>query len=124
MARNTKVEADANAPPITRILARFAATHPSRGWSDAVEKQAHRTFLNWVGCAVGAARHESVAAALRAIAMMQPSPQSSLLGRTERVDMAGAALINGIASHAFDFDDTHLRTIIHPAGPVAAALLA
>jgi len=124
VARNTQVAADRNAPPVTQTLAKFVATHPSRGWSDAVEQQAHRTFLNWVGCAVGAARHESVAAALRAVAMMQPSPQSSLLGRTERVDMAGAALINGIASHAFDFDDTHLRTIIHPAGPVAAALLA
>ena len=26
--------------------------------------------------------------------------------------------------HVFDFDDTHLRTIIHPAGPVASAILA
>jgi 2-methylcitrate dehydratase PrpD len=38
--------------------------------------------------------------------------------------MASAALINGIASHTFDFDDTHLKTIIHPAGPVASAVLA
>ena len=56
MARNTKVAADHNAPPVTQILAKFVATHPSRGWSDAVEHEAHRTFLNWVGCAVGAAR--------------------------------------------------------------------
>jgi 2-methylcitrate dehydratase PrpD len=33
-------------------------------------------------------------------------------------------LLNGISSHIFDFDDTHLRTIIHPAGPVASAILA
>ncbi|MEO5676226.1 MAG: MmgE/PrpD family protein, partial [Usitatibacter sp.] len=32
--------------------------------------------------------------------------------------------VNGITSHTFDFDDTHLKTIIHPAGPVASALLA
>jgi 2-methylcitrate dehydratase PrpD len=38
--------------------------------------------------------------------------------------MASAALVNGISSHTFDFDDTHLKTIIHPAGPVASALLA
>ena len=38
--------------------------------------------------------------------------------------MASAALINGISSHTFDFDDTHLKTIIHPAGPVASAILA
>jgi 2-methylcitrate dehydratase PrpD len=47
-----------------------------------------------------------------------------VLGRTERVDMASAALVNGITSHTFDFDDTHLKTIIHPAGPVASAVLA
>lgn len=124
MARNTKVPADANAPPVTQVLARFVATHPSKGWSEAVEHEAHRTFLNWVGCAVGAARHESAEAALDAVRELEPAPQASILGRGEKVDMASAALVNGITSHTFDFDDTHLKTIIHPAGPVASALLA
>ncbi|MGE3521140.1 MAG: MmgE/PrpD family protein, partial [Vicinamibacterales bacterium] len=31
---------------------------------------------------------------------------------------------NGISSHVHDYDDTHLETVIHPAGPVAAAILA
>ncbi|MBL8333222.1 MAG: MmgE/PrpD family protein [Rubrivivax sp.] len=124
MARNTQVAADPNAPPITRILAEFVAGHPSRGWSDAVDHEAHRTLLNWAGCAIGAARHESVEAALAAVQVLQPAPQAAVLGRAERVDVASAALVNGIASHTFDFDDTHLKTIIHPAGPVASALLA
>ena len=124
MARNTKVAADHDAPPVTRTLAKFVATHPSRGWSGAVDHEAHRTFLNWVGCAVGAARHEAAQAALDAAAMLQPAAQAAVLGRAERIDMASAALVNGISSHTFDFDDTHLRTIIHPAGPVASALLA
>jgi 2-methylcitrate dehydratase PrpD len=89
-----------------------------------VDHEAHRTFLNWLGCAVGATRHEAAEAALAAVNMLQPSPQASVLGRTERVDMASAALLNGITSHTFDFDDTHLKTIIHPAGPVASAVLA
>ncbi len=124
MARNTQVSADANAPPITQILANFVANHPSRGWSDAVDHEAHRTFVNWLGCAVGAAHHEAADAALAAVQMLQPAAQASVLGRSERVDMASAALINGITSHTFDFDDTHLKTIIHPAGPVASAVLA
>ena len=124
MARNTTVSADTTAPPVTRLLADFVATHPSRGWSQAVEHEAHRTFLNWLGCAVGAARHESVRASLAAVQMLQPAAQATVLGRAERVDMASAALVNGIASHTFDFDDTHLKTVIHPAGPVASALLA
>jgi 2-methylcitrate dehydratase PrpD len=124
MARNTQVAADHHAPPITRLLAEFVATHPSRGWSDAVDHEAHRTLLNWLGCAVGAAHHETVASALAAVQMLQPAPQAAVLGRRERVDVASAALLNGISSHTFDFDDTHLKTIIHPAGPVASALLA
>ncbi len=124
MARNTQVAADANAPPITQLLAKHVATHPSKGWSDAVDHEALRTFLNWVGCAVGAARHEAVQAALGAVEMLAPAPQATILGRTGKVDMASAALVNGIASHTFDFDDTHLKTVIHPAGPVAPAILA
>jgi len=124
MARNTAVSADTQAPPITQRLAHFVATHPSRGWSDAVENEAHRTWLNWLGCAVGAAHHDAPSAALAACQVLQPAPQAAVLGRRERVDIASAALINGISSHTFDFDDTHLKTIIHPAGPVASALLA
>ena len=124
MARNTQVAADHDAPPITQILAQFVSSHPSRGWSDAVDHEAHRTFMNWVGCAVGAAKHESAEAALGAVRMLQPAAQSTVLGRGDKIDMASAALVNGITSHTFDFDDTHLKTIIHPAGPVASALLA
>jgi 2-methylcitrate dehydratase PrpD len=32
--------------------------------------------------------------------------------------------MNGITSHIFDFDDTHLKTVTHPSGPVASANLA
>ena len=124
MAHNTQVKADANAPPVTRILADFVATHPSRGWDAGVDKEAHRTLLNWVGCAIGAARHPTVEAALAAVRELAPSSQATILGRSERVDMGSAAMLNGITSHTFDFDDTHLKTIIHPAGPVASAALA
>src|SRR5437870_559201 len=124
MARNTHVEADASAPAVTHILAQFVATHASRGWSDAVEHEAHRTFYNWLGCAIGAARHDAANAAVAAVQLLSPAPQATLPGRSEKVDMASAALVNGITSHTFDFDDTHLKTIIHPAGPVASAVLA
>ena len=124
MAHNTRVTADADAPPVTGILADFVATHPSRGWDEGVDREAHRTLLNWVGCAIGASRHATVEAALAAVQELAPNAQATILGRRERVDIASAAMLNGITSHTFDFDDTHLRTIIHPAGPVASAALA
>ena len=124
MAHNTKVSADAHAPPVTQILAGFVTKHPSQGWDASVDKEAHRTLLNWVGCAIGASQHATVKAALAAVMELAPTAQATILGRVEQVDVASAALLNGITSHTFDFDDTHLLTIIHPAGPVASALLA
>src|SRR5690606_27710623 len=124
MATNIIVKARTDAPSVTRILADFVTTHPSRGWSDSVEHEAHRTFMNWLGCAIGAAQHETLNSALAAVNMLEPAAQATVLGRNERVDIANAALLNGISSHTFDFDDTHLKTIIHPAGPVASAVLA
>jgi 2-methylcitrate dehydratase PrpD len=47
-----------------------------------------------------------------------------VLGRRERFDPPGAAVINCLASAAHAFDDTHLATITHPTGPVISALLA
>jgi 2-methylcitrate dehydratase PrpD len=124
MAHNTKVTADHAAPPVTRILAEFVAGHASGLWDARVENEAHRTFMNWLGCAIGASRHATIEAALAAVQELAPPAQASILGRKERVDMASAALLNGISSHTFDFDDTHLKTIIHPAGPVASSALA
>jgi len=124
MANTIQSATDLNAPPVTKILADYVAQHPSQGWASDVEHEAHRTFLNWLGCAIGAANHESVRSALGAVQEFSPSPQATILGRPERVDIGSAALINGISSHTFDFDDTHLKTVIHPAGPVASAILA
>src|SRR6185312_15174978 len=83
-----------------------------------------RTLLNWVGCAIGGSGNAAVAHAVAAVAPFVGPPQAQLLGRAERVDAMTAALINGIAGHVLDYDDTHLKTIIHPAASVMPALLA
>jgi 2-methylcitrate dehydratase PrpD len=109
---------------VTRTLARFVVTHPYRDIPEPVRREAARSFLNWMGCAVGACRHETIDCALAALAEFSGPAQATVLGRGERVDAMLAALINGTSSHVFDFDDTHLKTVIHPSGPVASAILA
>ncbi len=37
MANDARIGAKLDAPPVTRILADFVATHPSRGWDDSVD---------------------------------------------------------------------------------------
>ena len=109
---------------VTRALAHYLTVAREEDLPGPVCKEAARSFLNWLGCAVGGSRHEAVNIAVHALAPFSGPPQATLLGRSERVDILNAALINGISSHVFDFDDTHLKTVIHPAGPVASAALA
>ena len=109
---------------VTRGLAGWIAGLSGGDIPDAVRAEGVRTFVNWVGCALGGADHPSMEAALKALSPFSGPRSSSVLGRTEQLDAMNTALLNGISSHVLDYDDTHLKTIIHPAGPVASALLA
>ena len=109
---------------VTRTLARYVVGARYEDLPEPVRAEARRTLLNWTGCAIGGSQHETVDIAVAALTPFSGPPQASVLGRGERFDIMHAALINGIASHVFDFDDTHLKTVIHPAGPVASAILA
>jgi 2-methylcitrate dehydratase PrpD len=111
-------------PDVTRQLAAYVVGAAYDDLPASVRKEAQRTLLNWMGCAVGGSRHETLDAALAALAPFCGPPQATVLGRRERIDVLNAALMNGMSSHVFDFDDTHLKTVIHPAGPVVSAILA
>lgn len=117
-------EPSATPGDVTATLARYLV---AAGYDDLpanVRKEGARTLLNWVGCAVGGSRHETVDKAIAALAAFSGTPEATVLGRREKLDIMHAALMNGISSHVFDYDDTHLKTIIHPAGPVVSAILA
>ena len=109
---------------VTRTLANYVVSGRYEDLPANVRKEARRTLLNWMGCALGGSRHETLDAALAALGPFSGPPQATVLGRRERMDILHASLMNGISSHVFDFDDTHLKTVIHPAGPVVPALLA
>jgi 2-methylcitrate dehydratase PrpD len=115
---------NASAPDVTRILAEYVVSAKLADIPAVVRKEAARTLLNWTGCAIGGSRTEAVQNAVAAMSPFFGRAQASLLGRKERADVFNAALLNGISSHILDFDDTHLRTVIHPAGPVVSAILA
>ena len=109
---------------VTRTLARYVVSAKPEDLPAAVRKEAIRTLLNYLGCAIGGSHHKTVEIAISALAPFSGPPQAAVLGRTERFDVITTALINGISSHVFDFDDTHLKTIIHASGPIVSAILA
>lgn len=114
----------AEAEGVTRRLAEYLVRSRPADVPGGPRKEATRSILNWVGCALGGCRHETLERALAALNEFSGPRQATVLGRSERLDPMHAALMNGISSHVLDFDDTHLETIIHPAGPVASAILA
>ena len=105
----------------------FAAFVTTSSWSDIAPRLRHeakRSLLNFFGCVLGAAKSDPIVTAVEIMRRFSGEPQASLIGRPERLDILGASFINAAAANLFDYDDTHLRTVIHPTAPVAAAVLA
>jgi 2-methylcitrate dehydratase PrpD len=116
--------ASLSAPQHTRVMARFV--HQSR-WADmptAVQHEAVRAFVNWVGCAHGGAFQPAVESALQALAALSGTGVCMVIGRNVKLDPLNAALLNGLSVGANAFDDAHVQTVVHPAAPTVAALLA
>jgi 2-methylcitrate dehydratase PrpD len=109
---------------ITTRLADFAVNTNAAQWPDAVHREALRSFFNVAGCTIGGARHPMVEIADRTLGVFAGPQQATLLGRGRRADILHASLINGLASSIYSFDDTHETAVVHPAGPIAAAVLA
>jgi 2-methylcitrate dehydratase PrpD len=120
----TRAEPKPVPPEVTRILARYVVGARYADLPEAVRREGTRTLLNWVGVAIGGSHHQTLDVAVSALKPFSGPPQAGLFGRPERFDIMNAAFLNGVASHIFDYDDTHLKTVIHPAGPVASAILA
>jgi 2-methylcitrate dehydratase PrpD len=107
----------------TATLARFIVETRTQEIPDSMRHEAKRALVNILACAVGSGRHEAVERAVAALRPFFGPAQATLAGRGERCDSLNAALINGIAAHVLDFDDTHPHAI-HPSAPVWPALLA
>ena len=108
----------------TRLLAQYALNTQYEDLPENIQREASRAFVNFVGVTVGSCQHEAVNISINSLRPISNSNQATILGRKERFDPLNAAFINGVSSHVFDFDDTHLVTNVHAAGPIAAALLA
>ncbi len=108
----------------TRELAEFIVRSEYSTLSDNARLEAKRSLLNWLACALGGCQDPTVTAALAAIRDFAGPPQATIIGRQLRLDVLHATLINVISANVLDFNDTHAEMVIHPAEPVAAAIVA
>ncbi|MEQ8193668.1 MAG: MmgE/PrpD family protein [Rhodospirillales bacterium] len=110
---------------VTRRLARFALELKPEDVPESVRHDAKRSLINFLGCSIGGAQHETVDKLTAATVPFAGPAQASVLGRGERLDIVNAALINGTSSAVLDFDATQAKkTNIHPSGPAAPVCLA
>jgi 2-methylcitrate dehydratase PrpD len=108
----------------TARLADFVLRASLRDSPDAVLAQIRRATLDTIGVMLAGAS-EPVARAVRAVARAEGSvPLCSVLGTRLRASTGWAALANGVAGHAHDFDDTSFALMGHPSVPLLAAALA
>jgi 2-methylcitrate dehydratase PrpD len=116
--------ADAPIKHVSGIWGEFVAGSQYRDVPASIVHEAKRSILNAFGTALGAAREPAVAAAIEVLRPFSGPPQATIIGRPERLDVLSASFINALSANVFEFDDTHLRTVIHPSAPVVPPLLA
>lgn len=110
--------------PVSSLLCNFVATAAWDVVPPIVRHELKRSLLNYFAVGFAGSTDPTIDILVDTLAPFAANAQASLIGRPERTDMLNAAALNAMSANVFDFDDTHERTVIHPTGPVAAALLA
>ena len=109
---------------IAEQLAAFVASISIATIPSSVVEEARRCLLDTTGVIV-AGQSAKVAQSTRAHALSAYGPgRAHVLGRSDTLQPMGAALINGTAGHANDFDDTSYTGIMHGSVVVYPAALA
>jgi 2-methylcitrate dehydratase PrpD len=108
----------------TARLAEFVVKTSLHDCPDAALAQVRRAALDTLGVMLAGAA-EPVATSVRAVARAEGgTPLCTVIGTSLRTAPTWAALANGAAAHAHDFDDTNFALMGHPSAPLLSAALA
>ncbi len=110
--------------PAAATIGAFAAGIRPGGLPDAIAHEAKRSILNFFAGAISVAQQPVIETAVGVLDEFSGPRTATLIGRSERMDPLSASFVNCITANLLDYDDTHLRTVIHPTAPVAPPVLA
>jgi 2-methylcitrate dehydratase PrpD len=109
---------------VTETLSNFVLKTSFHSFPQEVVHQGKRCFLDLLGVALGGS-NQPLSRILVNMAMdFGGKPQATIWGIGLKSSVMNAAFINGAMAHALDYDDTHIKTIMHPSAPVIPAVLA
>ena len=109
---------------VTRQLAKFIVDTTESDIQPEYYEHAKVAFLDWLGVTLAGSADPLVRALVQYADSQGGIPQSSVFGYNVKKSVTQAALINGSASHALDFDDSHSVFRGHPSASIVAAVLA
>ena len=118
------VMTDIHAQGLTRTLATQAHALTYADIPDDVRAWARQCVLDYVACTVAGAGEDLTRMLLAEMEEQGGTPAAAVVGHSVRLPVLSAALVNGAASHALDFDDVNLAMPGHPSVAILPALLA
>jgi 2-methylcitrate dehydratase PrpD len=109
---------------LTSGLAEQARILRLRDIPDHIQMSARQCVLDYLGCGIAGASDELVTILLAEMQEQGGAEVATVLGHPSRLPAASAAIVNGAAAHALDFDDVNLAVPGHPSVAILPALLA
>ncbi len=109
---------------ITRELAAYASGMSYDDLPTKARTVGKHALLDWLGVTLAGGQEPLVAILRDQAAAEGLGTQATLLGIGSTGSVSQAALINGSAGHALDYDDVHPKVGGHPTVPVAPVALA
>ncbi|MBX9845863.1 MAG: MmgE/PrpD family protein [Xanthobacteraceae bacterium] len=104
-------------------MADYVATAPRR-WAPVAEREAVRAIVDTVGCMIAGVREAGVHRVLNGIRRWGARGTVPTVIKGQTLDAPWAALVNGTAAHALDFDDAMEVAQAHGSAALVPALLA
>jgi 2-methylcitrate dehydratase PrpD len=109
---------------LTQALAEQARSLTFADLPDDVRALARQCVLDYVACTLAGSKEDLTGILLAEMEEAGGEPLATVVGHSTRLPVLSAALVNGAASHALDFDDVNLSMTGHPSVVLLSALLA
>jgi 2-methylcitrate dehydratase PrpD len=116
--------ANDNSTGLTKRLSALSAASQFGDWSGNAVTVAKQCTMDLLGVTLAGMNEPLSAILLEEVAEDGGNEQATVIGREKRANCQQAALVNGAAGHALDYDDVHWAMFGHPTVPVLPAALA
>jgi 2-methylcitrate dehydratase PrpD len=113
-----------NSVDFTQQLAEFVATVPENSVTSEAYELAKIILMDTIGCAIASSEEPLVIKLKQYCNMVGGNQQSTLIFENSKMSAPFAALINGAAVHAMDYDDSSKRFWGHASTSIIPSLLA